>query len=229
MSTPYDRNIQAIVIHHPGDGKPPEETILNRWNPYGYQYPEYDFGIEADGTIRIGRPLNIIGAHCQSDIPPFSERGDNWWNKNSIGIGLAGDFTKYAMSWAQYEALVKLVRKLMAKYNVTEIRAHKEVARTACPGNWDFESFKKDLEGINVDKAILIFSIDDLPTARRLQGKIGNCAVFFRNADTTAPADVKAAKHLFVVGGSSVGHPNETVLAGSDWFATAAAVKNYIG
>jgi len=80
-----------------------------------------------------------------------------------------------------------------------------------------------------VDKAILIFSEDDLPSARRLQAKIGNCAIFFRNPDTTAPSDVKTAKQLFVVGGAgSVGHPNEVLLQGQDWFKTADAVATYI-
>jgi len=87
-----------------------------------------------------------------------------------------------------------------------------------------------EMEVTQVDKAILIFGPDDLPTARRLQGKIGNCAVFFRNADTTAPADVKAARQLYVVGGSGgVGHPNEVLLQGADWFKTADAVAKYLG
>lgn len=84
--------------------------------------------------------------------------------------------------------------------------------------------------GLTVEKAILIFSQDDLPTAKRLQGKIGNCAIFFRNSDGSAPADVKAAKQLFVVGGAgSVGHPNEVILQGADWFKTADAVAKYLG
>jgi hypothetical protein len=87
-----------------------------------------------------------------------------------------------------------------------------------------------EMEVTQVDKAILVFGADDLPTAKRLQGKIGNCAIFFRNADATAPADVKAAKQLFIVGGSgTVGHPNEVLLQGKDWFKTADAVAGYLG
>lgn len=82
MSTPYNRIIQAIVIHHMGDKRPPEESILGRWNPGGLDYPEYDFGIEADGTVRIGRPLNIQGAHTISDKSPYSQKGYQWWNRN---------------------------------------------------------------------------------------------------------------------------------------------------
>ena len=221
MSAPYDRNIQAIVIHHMGDGKPPGESILNRWNPYNYQYPEYDFGIEADGTIRVGRPLNIIGAHCQSDIPPFSERGDNWWNKNSIGIGLAGDFTLYAMQWAQYEALLKLVRELMAKYNVSEIRAHKEVTRTACPGNWDTEAFKKDLEGSKVFENLVCYDWYDDGAAKLLADKLKAPVV---HVDNVTDALWSCAKKKYKVGGGAF--RDAQVIAGKDRFATTQAVLN---
>lgn len=94
----------------------------------------------------------------------------------------------------------------------------------------DVELLNLKGEQKKVDNAILVFSADDLPTARRLQGKIGNCAIFFRNSDGSAPEDVKAAKKLFVVGGAgSVGHPNEILLQGADWFKTAEAVAKYIG
>lgn len=89
------------------------------------------------------------------------------------------------------------------------------------------------MEVIQVERAILLFGQDDLPTAKRLQGKIGNCAIFFRNSDATAPSDIQSAKQLFVVGGkldgSDINHPNKVVLAGKDWFKTADAVSAYIG
>jgi hypothetical protein len=136
MSTSYNRSIQAIVIHHMGDSLPPEVPISQRWNPQRYDYPEYDFGIEADGTIRQGRPLNFQGAHCLSDKPPYSQKGNQWWNKNSIGIGLAGDFTKYDMPQAQFNALVNLVKQLMSQYGLTidNVYPHGQVTYTDCPG-----------------------------------------------------------------------------------------------
>lgn len=104
---------------------------------------------------------------------------------------------------------------------------------------WDDLLVAIDAEIVNikgaqntVEKAILIFGSDDLPTARRLQNKIGNCAIFFRNADATAPADVKAAKQLFIVGGkedgSDIDHPNKVPLAGANWFKTADKVADYL-
>lgn len=163
LSTPYNRNIQAIVIHHMGDGKSSDISILNRWNPYNYEYPEYDFGVEADGTIRQGRPLNYQGAHCLSDKPPHSQRGDQWWNQNSIGIGVAGDFTKFPMSQAQFNSLVGLVKKLMSQYNLTldDCYPHGQITFTACPGCiydkvpalkgfWNYNDFENAVQSISI-------------------------------------------------------------------------------
>lgn len=83
-----------------------------------------------------------------------------------------------------------------------------------------------------VNEGILIFGPDDFPTATRLSATLGNeVAIFMRNSNGTAPAAINAAKHLYVIGGepSGVGHPNETVLAGPNWFATVAAVGKKLG
>ena len=156
MSTLFNRNIQDIVLHHMGDGKPPEISILQRWNPANYDYPEYDFGVEADGTIRNGRPLNFQGAHTLSDKPPYSQKGNQWWNQNSIGIGIAGDFTLYPMPQAQFNALVALVKRLMSQYGLTldNVYPHGQVTYTDCPGCtysklpnakglWSYDEFEK--------------------------------------------------------------------------------------
>jgi len=155
MSTLYNRKIQAIVLHHMGDGQSPSVSILKRWNPHAYQFPEYDFGVEADGTIRQGRPLNYQGSHCLSDKPPYSQKGDQWWNQNSIGIGIAGDFTKFPMPIAQFNGLVELVKKLMSQYNLTldNCYPHGQVTLTQCPGctyskvpalkgGWNYDAFE---------------------------------------------------------------------------------------
>lgn len=163
MSTPYNRTIKAIVIHHMGDGQSSDISILKRWNPQNYDYPEYDFGVEADGTIRDGRPLTFQGAHCLSDKPPYSQRGDQWWNQNSIGIGVAGDFTKYPMPQAQFNALVALVTRLMTQYGLTldNVYPHGQVMYTDCPGctyskvtalkgTWSYDEFEKAVLGKGV-------------------------------------------------------------------------------
>lgn len=154
MSTPYKRTIQRIVIHHPGDGKPPGVSILSRWNPFKYEYPEYDFGVEENGTIRVGRPLNVQGAHCIGTKQ--AGKGGDWYNQNSIGIVVAGDFTLYPMGLTQFYALVSLVKRLMSEHGLTldNVYPHCQVSSTVCPGatyskvagsrgKWSYDEFEK--------------------------------------------------------------------------------------
>ena len=246
MSTLYNRKIQAIVIHHMGDGQSSDVSILNRWNPHGYQFPEYDFGVEADGTIRQGRPLNYQGSHCISDKPPYSQRGDQWWNQNSIGIGIAGDFTKFPMPQAQFNGLVGLVINLMNQYKLTldEVSPHGKVAYTDCPGcvydkvtalhgYWNYNDFENAVKNNNqggndvLDVAVLLFSKEDYWAGYDVAVKNGNCALFTR-LNGTIPKDSMSAKHLIVVGGSSVNHPNETLLSGNTKYDTAQKVGEYL-
>lgn len=130
-------NFSKIVIHHMGDGQGPEVDIRTRWNPHAYQFPEYDYGIQGDGTVLIGRPLVYIGAHTQADISKYNY-GPNWWNMNTASIGLAGDFTKYKMTCLQFTSLVSLVKKLMlmpkVKLTLDDVYPHGQVTYTDCPG-----------------------------------------------------------------------------------------------
>ena len=241
MSTPYNRTIQAIVIHHMGDGLPPTVSILQRWNPTNYDYPEYDYGIEDDGTIRDGRPLTAQGAHCLSDKPPYSQKGNQWWNRNSIGIGLAGDFTKYPMSRAQFYALCSLVKRLMDEHGLTldNVYPHGQVTYTDCPGcvydkvpelsgGWNYNEFEQAVlspvgEVIDMlDVAVLLNTKDDFWAGADVAAANGNCAILVR------PSKVEAAK-MIVIGGASTGHTNEILLSGNDKYDTAAAVKKYLG
>jgi len=252
MSTAYKRTIKAIVIHHPGDGKPPSVSILNRWNPYKYDYPEYDYGVEYDGTIRTGRPLNIQGSHCIATKAPYSQRGDQWWNQNSIGIAVAGDFTKFPMPAAQFNGLVSLVKSLMSQHGLTldNVYPHCQVANTICPGCtyskvagsrgfWSYDEFEKAVMAKEIikttgvidvlDVAVLLFTKDDYWSGSDVAVKNGNCALFIRPADRSVPKDAMSVKHLIVVGGATTNHPNETLLSGNNKYDTAQAVAKYLG
>jgi hypothetical protein len=86
-------------------------------------------------------------------------------------------------------------------------------------------------EVYDMDTAILIYTQDDLETAKRLFPKYGLCAVFFRDIvnKNIFSQDVFKAKHLITVGGPKVGHPNETLLSGNSWFDTNIAVGKHVG
>ncbi|MCO1599745.1 N-acetylmuramoyl-L-alanine amidase family protein [Desulfosporosinus nitroreducens] len=81
-------------------------------------------------------------------------------------------------------------------------------------------------EVYEMKEAVLAHGIEDyLVPARKESIKLGNCAVFLRFDDKTPPADVFKAEHLTIVGGGSVGHPNEMILSGKTWGDTSAAVS----
>ncbi|MCO1599805.1 N-acetylmuramoyl-L-alanine amidase [Desulfosporosinus nitroreducens] len=250
MSTPYNRTIQAIVIHHMGDGLPPEVSILKRWNPYNYDYPEYDYGIEADGTLRIGRPLDVQGSHTISDKAPYSQKGYNWWNRNAIGIGLAGDFTLYPMPKAQFDALVGLVRSLMAEHKLTldNVYPHGQVAYTDCPGCtyskvpvltnglWSYDEFeqavlepeKEEEDEEAMDHAVIYFTDTDFSSARIVSRKLGGCAMYCRDGNNAnVHKDIEKCKHPVVVGGEELNISGVTNCCGLHAEDTAIKAAQY--
>ena len=241
----YNRKIEYIIVHHPGDGLAPQVSIERRWNPHRYRFPAYDYGVEHDGEVKVGRPLNYYGAHTRADRPKYAS-DMYFFNRNAIGVAIAGDFTRFTMSKTQFDGLVSLVRNLMKVHNIPieKVLPHGAVSFTHCAGctyskqpamqgNWNFDQFIEALknykEDDGVDNAILIFSNDDFASAVRLSARYGNCAIYVRKADRTAPADVFKAKRLFVVGGTSVGHSNEEILTGANWFESNVAVGKHLG
>lgn len=226
MSTPYNRtNAEILVAHYLGDGQPPaltKDELFRRANPYNYDYPEYDYGIIADGTIIPMRPLTIRGAHCISDIPSMMHSDYLWWNKNSVSI-VIGVGEGYVATEAQLKALANFIK------GWPTVHRHCDITQTDCP-NLSEETWDKVLKGYDdvLDVAVLLFSKDDYWAGSDVAVKNG-CAVFIRNVGNTVPADAWNAKKLIVVGGPSTGHPNEILLSGNSKYDTAAAVAKYLG
>src|SRR5690606_29530555 len=110
-----------IVVHHAAGAKTLtaaqiHQMHLNRtsngvpWNGIGYHY-----FIRWDGTIERGRPEWAVGAHS---VPVNSE---------SIGICMAGDFTKHEPSTAQINSLVDLIKDVQSRYNnKLAVKGHNE-------------------------------------------------------------------------------------------------------
>lgn len=193
-SARYNRGNKSIIVHHPGDGLPPDISIEKRWNPHDYEYPAYDFGIEADGSVVEGRPLSIIGAHTRADKAP---RGGDmmWYNKNAIGVVVAGDFTKYKMSDEQYNGLVKKVHELMTEYKIPidEVKPHSAVSYTLCPGtSWDFNKFKNDLKKGDEEMLdnLVIYADGDTGTALILSQALG-CPMVHKNTASRYQAKIE--------------------------------------
>jgi len=139
------RRWRAIVIHHMASGAG-SAAVINRihrqkgWDGLGYHFVIGNGTMTEDGQVEIGYRWNrqLVGAHCRA--PRAGD--DNWWNRNSIGICLIGDFTATQPTRRQMDQLVRLVRGLMDEYDIplSEVQPHGEVKTTACPGHdfpWD--------------------------------------------------------------------------------------------
>ena len=81
-----------------------------------------------------------------------------------------GNFDKETMSAEQRDAIVKLVKYLTNKYNITKIQGHKDVNKTSCPGkNYPFEEI---IDGVNKKEVQETKSIVDL-AQEVIAGKYG--------------------------------------------------------
>lgn len=100
------------------------------WSGIGYNY-----FITFDGIIYEARGLHV-GAQIAGH------------NNRSIGIGFQGDFEQQSMTNAQLNAGAALCSKLLQDHSLTEkdIKRHKDLAATACPGNnFSFTELKQML------------------------------------------------------------------------------------
>ena len=124
------RAINKIIIHCSATPEGRDYTVadIDRWHKQrGWNGIGYHYVIYRDGSVRTGRPVEQIGAHCTGH------------NSNSIGIcyigGLAADnkTPKDTRTPAQIKALRDLVGKLKKKYPGTHVHGHNEFANKACP------------------------------------------------------------------------------------------------
>lgn len=240
MSTPYDRTgARKGVLHHLGDGHGPAATadeLRRRANPYRYEYPEYDFGILADGTVIPMRPLTVQGAHCIADRPAYNY-ADQWWNRNSIGIVLGIDAQAYPVPETMFKGLITFLVGLCRTRAMTmdDIYPHFQVTQTDCPGasyrklgfntgHLDYDQVEQSvnllLKGADTMPVIFFFGPDDYILAKRVALKV-NAAIAPRELYGKLPAS-----SVFIVGGPAV--DGAVNLTGQAWEDTAQAVINYL-
>lgn len=89
----------------------------------------YNYVIDLDGTVEVGRPLTRDGAHCNTaGLSGVS------YNKHSIGICYIGGLDKDGRAAdtrtpAQKKALMELVYSLLDKYpSIVEIIGHRDAS-----------------------------------------------------------------------------------------------------
>lgn len=124
------RKITEIIVHCTAtqEGKNYTVSDITRWHKQrGFSTIGYHYVIYLDGTIHLGRDVNISGAHCENH------------NSHSIGVcyvgGLASDgkTPKDTRTQAQKTALVALLRGLRRIYPMARIYGHRDFSSKACP------------------------------------------------------------------------------------------------
>lgn len=124
-------DISQIVIHHVGVNAPvtPQQTARYHVNTKGWPGIAYHFFITSAGVIYQTNDLTTVSYHCAGTC-----------NKISIGICLEGSFMIAQPTASQIESLYDLNAYLLSVLSMqpVQIRGHREVRQTACPGNtWE--------------------------------------------------------------------------------------------
>lgn len=124
------REINEIIIHcsatKPSMDIGVEEIRDWHVNGNGWQDVGYSHIIRRDGTLELGRPISIPGAHVAGR------------NAKSIGICLVGGIDETGRpdcnyTEAQWRTLRTLVPKLVKDYGIPLIAGHRDYSDKACP------------------------------------------------------------------------------------------------
>ena len=133
---PLQHNLKPsmIVYHHTVETNLTPQKIDEMHKKRGWASIGYHFYIRKDGTIYRGRPEDAVGAHATCV------------NDRAFGIALEGNFNIEQLTPKQMSSLLALSKYLIKKYNIKDLKRHKDVANTECPGkNFCFEEIKAKL------------------------------------------------------------------------------------
>lgn len=129
---------QRIVVHHSAghDSDKLDAAAIQRFHveQRGWRDIGYHFLVERVGDVFVavmGRPLDMVGSHARGH------------NADSVGVCLVGDFTAAPPPAAQLDVAAKLIAGLVWSLSETldyefediEVVPHRELGRTACPGD----------------------------------------------------------------------------------------------
>lgn len=125
-------DIDAIVIHCSATraGQDVRAADIDKWHKErGFAMIGYNYVIDLDGTVEVGRPLSRDGAHCNT-----AGTSGRSYNRHSIGICYVGGLDKNGKpadtrTPEQKRALRDLVYKLMDAYpNIVEVIGHRDAS-----------------------------------------------------------------------------------------------------
>ena len=124
-------SIDAIVIHCSAtrEGVDVRASDIDKWHKErGFKQIGYNYVIDLDGTVEVGRPLSVSGAHC-------SEKGGSGksYNLHSIGICYVGGLDengnpKDTRTDAQKVAMAEMVYNLIETFPIVEVIGHRDAS-----------------------------------------------------------------------------------------------------
>lgn len=135
------RAISEIIVHCTAtpEGKDIKAKQIKQYHvTHGWTDIAYNYIIDLDGKVEIGRDVDKVGGHTANH------------NRYSIGVvyvgGLAkdGKTAKDTRTKAQKSSLLALLRQLKGLYPKAKIYGHRDFANKACPC-FDAKSEYKDL------------------------------------------------------------------------------------
>lgn len=124
--------IDAIVIHCSATraGQDVRAADIDKWHKErGFAMIGYNYVIDLDGKVEVGRPLSRDGAHCNTaGVSGLS------YNKHSIGICYVGGLDKDGnpadtRTPEQKLSMLNLVNNLMEAYpDIVEVIGHRDAS-----------------------------------------------------------------------------------------------------
>ncbi len=129
--TNHPTNFIKIIIHHVGKSKSIQDIIDLHVTKNHFSAIGYHFLIGKKGKIYYSRDLKYAGAHTFG------------YNKNSIGIGLFGNFDEETPTKEQLESLKKLITAIKKEYKIKKVLAHNQAI---------YELIKKKFWKLNLPK-----------------------------------------------------------------------------
>ena len=116
---------KCIVLHHAAARICTARQIDSWHKANGWSGIGYHFFIRKDGTIYRGRPEWAVGAHASGR------------NSNTIGVCVEGNYEEEkTMPQAQKDAVKEVLRYLKGEYPKAELKGHRDVGATGCPGKY---------------------------------------------------------------------------------------------
>lgn len=133
------RQLNRIILHSTATREGNDHLVdeirqwhLNRgWSDIGYHYVIY-----RNGAIKLGRPINEIGAHTLGH------------NEDSIGVvyvggmNVEGTEAKDTRTLPQKISMRLLIAYLKIRYGISEVLGHKQCSSTECP-SFDVDDFNR--------------------------------------------------------------------------------------